>query len=337
MTVIRVNCILCSQRGLDFTSYKQHLANFHQITSSQEVLLAVQLMEKKERISLVEKTKTEVINFRDNGKAEQSNDRVKKDIRETTVEELVEAREAPKPRNKHLMVGGKPFRKRKSLIAIKDDAVSSKIKLFSQVRESPLSAPPRPRPPFKTVEAGLQAEKEVEGVSDMLIKTHDHHRKSQISADDTISNFEEIFATNWPSEMDESIEGNFNLIYCEEEAVTQEEGDVHDVKVVDQDGESLEDQNEESCVKSDEKYIDGKGGTEELEDAFINSEESRKLEVSAEVCEKTDDARYKCSSCGKDFKFLTYLKGHQSSKTNCNSKEIKKKRQSMNVSRIGSF
>ena len=70
MTVMRVNCILCPQRGLDFSSYKQHLATFHQITSSQEVLLAVQLMEKNERISLVEKTKTEVINFRDNGKAE---------------------------------------------------------------------------------------------------------------------------------------------------------------------------------------------------------------------------------------------------------------------------
>ena len=300
--------------------------------------MAVQLMEKNERISLVEKTKTEVINFRDNGKAEKSNDRVKKDLRETTVEELVEAREAPKPSNKHLMIDGKPFRKRKSLMAIKDDAVSSKIKLFSRVRESPLSVPPRPRPPLKTVEAGLQAEKkEVEGVSDMLIKTLDQHRKGQISADDTISNFEEIFATNWPSEVDESIEGNFNLIYCEEEAVTQEEGDVHDVKVHDHDGKNLDDQNEESNGTSDEKYIDGKGETEELEDAFSNSEESRKLEVLAEVYEKTDDARYKCSSCGKDFKFLTYLKGHQSSKTNCNSKEIKKKRQSMNVSRIGSF
>ena len=209
--------------------------------------MAVQLMEKNERISLVEKTKTEVINFRDNGKAEKSNDRVKKDLRETTVEELVEAREAPKPSNKHLMIGGKPFRKRKSMMAIKDDAVSSKIKLFSRVRQFPLSAPPRP--PLKTVEAGLQAEKkEVEGVSDMLIKTLDQHRKGQISADDTISNFEEIFATNWPSEVDESIEGNFNLIYCEEEAVTQEEGDVHDVKVLDHDGESLEDQNEELQV-----------------------------------------------------------------------------------------
>ena len=46
--------------------------------------------------------------------------------------------------------------------------------------------------------------------------------------------------------MDESIEGNFNLIYCEEEAGTL--GDVHDVKVVDEDGESLEDQNEELQV-----------------------------------------------------------------------------------------
>ena len=135
-------------------------------------------------------------------------------------------------------------------------------------------------------------------VSDILIKNLDKRRsrKVDITADDTISNFEEVFATNWPSEVDESIEGNFNLIYCEEEAVTQEEGDVHDVKVLDHDGKNLDDQNEESNGTSDEKYIDGKGETEELENAFSNSEESRKLEVLAEVCEKTDDARYKCSS-----------------------------------------
>ena len=86
--------------------------------------------------------------------------------------------------------------------------------------------------------------------SDILIKNLDQRRsrKVDITADDTISNFEEVFATNWPSEVDESIEGNFNLIYCEEEAVTQEKGDVHDVKVLDHDGESLEDQNEELQV-----------------------------------------------------------------------------------------
>ena len=69
MTVVRVNCLLCSHKALDFLSYKQHIASFHQVISSQEVLLAVQLLEEKDRISLVEKTKTEVINFRGNGEA----------------------------------------------------------------------------------------------------------------------------------------------------------------------------------------------------------------------------------------------------------------------------
>ena len=45
MTVVRVNCLLCSHKALDFLSYKQHIASFHQVISSQEVLLAVQLLE----------------------------------------------------------------------------------------------------------------------------------------------------------------------------------------------------------------------------------------------------------------------------------------------------
>jgi len=64
-------------------------------------------------------------------------------------------------------------------------------------------------------------------------------------------------------------------------------------------------------------------------------EEEVEMQKKGEV--EVEEVRYKCTSCGKDFKFLTYLKGHQSSKTNCNSKEIEKKRQSMNVSRIGTF
>ena len=120
--------------------------------------------------------------------------------------------------------------------------------------------------------------------------------------------------------MDESIEGNFDLINCEEEAVTQGENDESAVKVQDEVQDSLEDQVEESSVTSEEKCSEGQGQKGELEDAFDN--ETENPEDQREVDEKKGevvDTRYRCSSCGKDFKFLTYLKGHQSSKTNCNS------------------
>jgi len=45
------------------------------------------------------------------------------------------------------------------------------------------------------------------------------------------------------------------------------------------------------------------------------------------------DGKYRCSSCSKDFKFLTYLKAHQNSKSGCVS-SAGKRRPSMNFSKI---
>ena len=45
------------------------------------------------------------------------------------------------------------------------------------------------------------------------------------------------------------------------------------------------------------------------------------------------EGKYRCSSCSKDFKFLTYLKSHQNSKSGCVS-SAGKRRSSMNFSKI---
>merc|ERR1711874_132250 len=157
-----------------------------------------------------------------------------------------------------------------------------------------------------------------------------------MTANDTISCFDEIFATNCPSDLDESfeakVEGPFNMLLEEEEEISvsdpeggqgspPSEGSTRKIQDQDQDEEKLktvEVENEES-----------KGEIKEIIKSLKKLEETETAEG--------EEVRYSCESCVKRFKFLPYLKGHQSSKANCNSKEIKKKRQSMNVSRLGAF
>lgn len=327
----RVDCFFCSHQALDFHSYSQHMTSFHQVKKSGvEVLLALQFLEEKDRASLVEKTKTQVSNFR----GKEAN------------KELVEAKE-PKPKNKHLHLGGvgaSNFRKRKSFVSIKDDAVSSKIKLFSQVKEAtPTLSKPKLASRMKYSQNrsihSLVGEKKPERlVNEMLMKTLEEHRQGQKTANDTISIFDEIFATNCPSDMDESFEGPFNRLFDEDTASEESSQNISSIEVQDQDGEGLEDKNE------DYNASERKEETEETKEGVLNKSEELPTEedlVEEEETEKKGEVeaegRYTCSSCRKNFKFLTYLKVHQSSKSNCNSKEIKKKRQSMNVSRIGSF
>ena len=344
VTVLRVNCFLCSQPALDFVSYKQHMTSFHQVQCGEDVILAVQLLGEQDRASLVEKSKPGLVIFRGNGQAKQSQE-VRGKKKETTIEELadVQPRAELKPKNKILQIGGNSqFRKRKSMVAIKEDAVANKIKLFSQVKQS-TPGPSNPRTTrtlqdrTNSTKSLVRERKNLEVVNNMLMKTLEDHRNGKMTADDTISNFDEIFATNWPSDMDESIEGNFDLIYCEEDAAaTEEESEdsgepVESERVQDQDGQSLEEQNEESSVTTGDKE-------EKIEEFSQKKTESSPASVIPSGLsgqkDEEQEVRYKCDSCGKDFKFLTYLKGHQNSKTNCNSKEIKNKRQSMNVSYI---
>ena len=338
--VSKVDCILCPIKDLDCLGYTRHLSNFHQVKAGEDSLLALQFLKEKDRLSLIRQTKTEVIKFKENEEAKMSQGQTRPGPRETTIEELVEAKEAGKPKNKHLQVGGSQFRKRKSMVAIKNDAVSSKVKMFSQVvNNSPLTSTPAPistnrikaRSGSNSISAQkLQMEKKPEAlVNEILMKTLEEHRLGQKTADDTISCFDEIFATNWDESFEDKVEGRFNMLLEEEEELGQpEEG----TPPKEESTREIQDKDE------DEDEVE----KEELKGEIIEFKENlRKFD-----CEKAktpepevsgEEVRYSCDSCGKGFKFLTYLKGHQNSKANCNSKEIKKKRQSMNVSRLGTF
>ena len=336
--VSKVDCILCSIKDLDYLGYTRHLSNFHQVKAGEDSLLALQFLKEKDRLSLIRQTKTEVIKFKENEEAQTSQGQAKPGQRETTIEELVEAREVEKPKNKHLQVGGHQFRKRKSMVVIRNDAVSSKVKMFSQVvNNSTSTSTPAPITTSRTktlTRTGsnsvstqkLLTEKKPEAlVKEILMKTLEEHRRGQKTADDTISCFDEIFATNCPSDLDESfdekVEGPFKMLLEEEEEFEQPE---EETPQEDESTRKIQDQDEENWKTVEVEK-------EEIEGEMKESEE----EIGAE--EFGEEARYSCDSCGKRFKFLTYLKGHQSSKANCNSKEIKKKRQSMNVSRLGTF
>ena len=63
-----------------------------------------------------------------------------------------------------------------------------------------------------------------------------------------------------------------------------------------------------------------------------NSSDVDKSTLLGNSSEKVE-GKYKCGDCGKDFKFLTYLKGHKS-KSGCINSNGKKKRPSMNFSKI---
>ena len=227
------------------------------------------------------------------------------------------------------------------MVVIRNDAVSSKVKMFSQVvNNSTSTSTPAPITTSRTktltrtgsnsvsTQKPLTEKKPEALVKDILMKTLEEHRRGQKTADDTISCFDEIFATNCPSDLDESfdekVEGPFKMLLEEEEEFEQPE---EETPQEDESTRKIQDQDEENWKTVEVEK-------EEIEGEMKEMKESEE-EIGAE--EFGEEARYSCDSCGKRFKFLTYLKGHQSSKANCNSKEIKKKRQSMNVSRLGTF
>ena len=358
-----MDCFLCSVKELDYPRYNQHLANFHKVQAGgEEVLLALHFLKEKDRTGLINQTKTEVTKFKESEDTKRSPGQAKSGLKETTIEELVEAREAEKPKNKHLRVGGTQFRKRKSMVAIQHDAVSSKVKMFSQVVNPLSTSTPAPISVNSSkIRTGMKSsissrklliEKKPEAlVNEILIKTLEEHRSGQKTANDTISCFDEIFATNCPSDLDESyedkVEGPFNLLLEEEEEQSNPEGgpgsppsqaSTREIQDQEEDNLEIEEGNTETKgeVKEIEKLKESKEESKETQESLKKFEEAEGGEEAVDGGEE-EEVRYSCESCGKRFKFLTYLKGHQSSKANCNSKEIKKKRQSMNVSRLGSF
>ena len=55
------------------------------------------------------------------------------------------------------------------------------------------------------------------------------------------------------------------------------------------------------------------------------------IENAEPTLDKVDSiaGKYKCGDCGKEFKFLTYLKSHQNSKLSCKKSETWRRRSSM--------
>ena len=187
------------------------------------------------------------------------------------------------------------------------------------------------------------------------------------SADDTISMFDELFTAVCPDtiNIDDHIETNFNLIYEEEEkqerrmsedSIGEEGGFETSVTYIESLCEENHEIKEKSCVGHEEEEL-----TPLRDMSYVNSivESIEKVSRPSECVEskvrtsitspnnssdvdkstllgnssEKVEGKYKCDDCGKDFKFLTYLKGHKS-KSGCINSNGKKKRPSMNFSKI---
>ena len=190
------------------------------------------------------------------------------------------------------------------------------------------------------------------------------------SADDTISMFDDLYTAVCPGNtinMDDHIETNFNLIYDAEkmELSTSEESigeeglitpvreeraspkiDVEPLdltlstkRCADDDvyEEEVSRQRDISYVSSMVESIEKASRPNETEEgsASRTSTPTRSSDIEKSTCNSLEkvEGMYKCDDCGKDFKFLTYLKGHKS-KSGCINSNGKKKRPSMKFSRI---
>ena len=189
------------------------------------------------------------------------------------------------------------------------------------------------------------------------------------SADDTISKFDDIFTAVCPGRMsmDGNIESKFNMIYDEEEMdlstrdgqaeglvspLRNEEASPEDdckpldlaLKTTTRCGDEDEDFEEEVSQQRDISYVSSivesiekvskPSETEEGSETKTSTPTSSS-DVDKSTCNSLEkvEGMYKCDDCGKDFKFLTYLKGHKS-KSGCINSNSKKKRPSMNFSKI---
>ena len=191
---------------------------------------------------------------------------------------------------------------------------------------------------------------------------------SNRSADDTISMFDELFTAECPDtiHMEDHIETNFNLIYEEEEkqerrmsedsigqegvfetsenyieSLFEENHEIQEKSCIGHDEEELTPSRDVSYVNSIVESIEKVTRPSESVESKVKTSISSSPNSSSDVdkstllgnsSEKVDD-KYKCDDCGKDFKFLTYLKGHKS-KSGCINSNGKKKRPSMNFSKI---
>ena len=189
-------------------------------------------------------------------------------------------------------------------------------------------------------------------VNELLKQTLTDHKLGIKSADDTISIFDEIFASNCPPTLDESLESDFNSLF-------NEANDSNDAVVMTSTCKSGETnrilsisllESPESELKSggasnsplphvDKHAIEekdksqmaspttGHGDRDSPSLHSMSMVEKGVLDTTVEKVEST--GKYKCGDCGKEFKFLTYLKSHQNSKSSCKKNETKKRRSSM--------
>ena len=175
------------------------------------------------------------------------------------------------------------------------------------------------------------------------------------SADDTIMMFDEIFASNnCPLGNDDNIEANFNSLF-DEDVETEEnvgdrageveasgesgDGDVHVVneneanKSDDENEGHMQEVNEEHSYVNKIIYSIEKAVKAEADESIGNISDATN-QSSLESPADRGEGKYKCDDCGKDFKYLTYLKGHKTSKEGCINSVEKRKRPTMNFSKI---
>merc|ERR1712058_107337 len=265
-------------------------------------------------------------------------------------------------------------RKRKSLVICQNvNAVSNKIQFWKGKENVSKSVESKIYSSGNPVTALIpKREKKSETfVNELLKQTLVEHLKGQKSADDTILVFDEIFAKNCPSIMDEAVEDNFNLLL-------DEPFDSAKVNTEDQCSEIVQSTHLNEDLPEEPSYEDVIGGNDADDhggstnlSSIANDEEGivkiKPDQIVEEILaddeivgnvansdndnEKQDepnpdlnlsnfgtptekvDGKYRCSSCSKDFKFLTYLKAHQNSKSGCVS-SAGKRRPSMNFSKI---
>ena len=183
----------------------------------------------------------------------------------------------------------------------------------------------------------------------MLRQTLTDHKLGVKSADDTISIFDEIFASNCSTTLDESLESDFNslLDQVDENAKSCDESDVigeSATEEVDQTPTSptltKTDDKENQILSPILKLRDDPQIVSPAEEAekSVKSGSRRCHSSSSPTLSKLDkslekqDGKYCCGDCGKEFKFLTYLKSHQNSKVSCKKIDIKRKRPSLGLS-----
>ena len=183
------------------------------------------------------------------------------------------------------------------------------------------------------------------------------------SPNDTLLMFDELFTAVCPETRSmDHIETNFNQIYEEgenherkisEESVGEEdifESSEMDLELSEENPElkkenfNIDHDEEEATASRDVSYVNSIVDSIEKVSKLSESKESisktsspngsTDVDKSTPLCNLENvDGRYKCDDCGKDFKFLTYLKGHKS-KSGCINSNGKKKRPSMNFSKI---